>query len=46
MRVGYLLMVGHELGKMFFYYVAMFLMVAHIGEDGRGFDDVVIYSGN
>ena len=32
--------------RFFFYYVAMFLMVAHIGEDGRGFDDVVIYSGN
>ena len=37
---------GTWAGKDVFDYVAMFLMVAHIGEDGRGFDDVVIYSGN
>ena len=37
---------GTWAGKDVFDYVAMFLMVAHTGEDGRGFDDVVIYSGN
>ena len=37
---------GTWAGKDVYYYVAMFLMVAHTGEDGRGFDDVVIYSGN
>ena len=37
---------GTWAGKDVFDYVEMFLMVAHTGEDGRGFDDVVIYSGN
>ena len=46
-RVGYLLMVGHELGKMFLIMLQCFLWWhTLLGEDGRSFDDVVIYSGN